>query len=77
MANDERLLRTIPAGTLGLIPLESFSDMGKKVDKYLVKWRAKREHELSDTITLNGYKRSTYIVEAACPRFGRDRKSVV
>lgn len=70
MANDKRLLQTLPTGALGLIPLESFQEMGEKVDKYLVKWRAKREHQLSDTITLNSYKRSTYIVEADCPRFG-------
>lgn len=70
MANDEKLLRTLPAGSLGLIPLESFKEMGKKVDKYLVDWRIKREHELSDTTTLNGYKRDTYILSASCPRFG-------
>ena len=70
MANDEKLLRTLPAGSLGLIPLESFKEMGKKVDKYLVDWRSKREHELSDTTTLNGYKRDTYILSASCPRFG-------
>ena len=28
MANDEKLLRTLPAGSLGLIPLESFKEMG-------------------------------------------------
>ena len=70
MANDERLLKTTPAGALGLIPLESCQTMGAQVDKYLVKWRAKREHKLCDTMTLNSYKRDTYIVEASCPRFG-------
>lgn len=70
MANDERLLRNLPAGSLGLIPLESFKAMGEKVDQYLVKWRAKREHELSDKITLDSYKRDTYILQASCPRFG-------
>lgn len=70
MANDEKLLQTLPTGPLGLIPLESFKEMGKKVDKYLVDWRNKREHELSDTTTLSGYKRDTYILNASCPRFG-------
>ena len=60
MANDERLLETLPAGSLGLIPLESFKEMGQKVDKYLVSWRAKREHEHGDEIVFtNGYKRDT------------------
>ena len=70
MANDEKLLQTIPNGTLGLIPLESIKDMGERVDKYLVKWRAKREHGHADTITFNRYKRDTYILDADCPRFG-------
>ena len=69
MANDEKLLQTIPNGTLGLIPLESIKDMGERVDKYLVKWRAKREHGHADTITFNRYKRDTYILDADCPRF--------
>ena len=70
MANDERLLQNLPTGPLGLIPLESFSEMGKKVDKYLVKWRSKRDHHLSDVRILNSYKRESYIMEASCPRFG-------
>ena len=70
MANDEKLLQTLPTGTLGLIPLESFKEMGEKVDRYLVKWRAKREHEHEDSLTFNRYKRDTYILDADCPRFG-------
>ncbi len=70
MANDELLLQTLPAGTLGLIPLESFCEMGQKVDQFLAEWRARREHTLPDNVTLNNYIRDTYIVEASCPRFG-------
>lgn len=70
MANDERLLETLPTGSLGLIPLASCKEMGEKVDKYLVRWRTKREHEHEDDIVYNGYKRDTYILNASCPRFG-------
>lgn len=45
MHNDQRNLETIPAGALGMIPLESCREIGEKVDKYLVKWRCVREHE--------------------------------
>ena len=38
MHNDQRNLETIPAGALGMIPLESCREIGEKVDKYLVKW---------------------------------------
>ncbi|MCI8489936.1 MAG: ribose-phosphate pyrophosphokinase [Lachnospiraceae bacterium] len=70
MANDEKLLQMLPAGTLGLIPLESFQEMGKKVDRYLVKWRANRKYEHADTFAMNRYSRDSYIVKASCPRFG-------
>ena len=36
MSNDFRNLNTIPAGALGLLPLESCKEIGEEVDKYLV-----------------------------------------
>ena len=40
MPNDERILETMPTGTLGLIPTASCMELGKKVDSYLSTWRA-------------------------------------
>ena len=45
MPNDERILETMPTGTLGLIPTASCMELGKKVDSYLSTWREHREHE--------------------------------
>ena len=45
MPRDERHTETIPYGTLGIIPLASCTEMGKKVDEYLVKWREQRQNE--------------------------------
>ena len=70
MPNDERFLNTIPAGSLGLIPLESYKEMGEKVNEYLVTWREKREQAANDSLAYNGYKRDNYILKAYCPRFG-------
>ena len=70
MHNDQRNLETIPAGTLGIIPLESISEIGEKVDKYLVKWRCVREHEHENDIAFKGYLRDSYLLDASCPRFG-------
>ena len=69
MPRDERHTESIPFGTLGLIPLESSKELGEKVNKYLVEWRAKRE-ETPQILATNGYKRDTYIVDAETPRFG-------
>ena len=38
-----RTIDTIPVGPLGVIPLASCAEIGKKVDNYLVTWRSE-EH---------------------------------
>ena len=70
MQDDARNLQTIPAGALGLLPLESCREIGEKVDKYLVKWRLGREHEHEGDITFAGYTRDSYVIKGGCPRFG-------
>ena len=70
MPRDERHTETIPYGTLGIIPLASCIEMGKKVDEYLVKWREQRQNENTSTLNFAGYKRDSYIVNAKTPRFG-------
>ena len=70
MPNDERILETTPDGILGLIPLQSCKEMGDKVDKYLVTWREKREHEHQNDAAFKGYRRDSYIINTSVPRFG-------
>ena len=70
MPRDERHTETIPYGTLGIIPLASCTEMGKKVDEYLVKWREQRQNVNTSTLNFAGYKRDSYIVNAKTPRFG-------
>jgi len=67
---DKRNLETIPVGSLGIIPLAGCSEMGKKVDNYLVKWRAERESEHKESLAFSGYMRPSYILDAKVPRFG-------
>ncbi len=50
MLYEEKIIETIPVGPLGLIPLKSCLDLGKKVDQYLVSWRKERESEHKSTI---------------------------
>ena len=35
MPNDERILETMPTGTLGLIPTDSCIELGEKVNQYV------------------------------------------
>ncbi len=66
----KRHTQTIPYGTLGIVPLASCSELGKKVNNYLVDWREQRDHEDESTLAFSGYKRDSYIVSASTPRFG-------
>ena len=70
MPNDERNLETMPDGALGLIPLESCKELGLKVDQYLVGWREKRQHPHQNDPAFKGYRRDSYIISTAVPRFG-------
>lgn len=67
---EKRNLETIPYGSLGMLPLKSCDELGKKVDYYLVKWRTEREHEHKNSITFAGYQRNSYILSSKTPRFG-------
>ena len=67
---DARNLKTIPFGTLGIIPLESCKALGDKVNNYLVEWRTEREHKSEDAHAFSGYCRDSYILNTKVPRFG-------
>lgn len=70
MIYEEKTIETIPVGPLGLIPLKSCSQLGEKVNNYLVEWRQERESEHKSTIAFSGYQRDSYIIDSKIPRFG-------
>ena len=66
----ERVLETIPVGSLGLIPLPSCKELGRKVNEYLVQWRRESALVHKNTIAFQGYEQDSYLIEASIPRFG-------
>ena len=60
---------TIPVGRLGLIPVEGCMPLMEKVEKILIERRRERLDQ-SDALSVSGYKRDSYIIEAKTPRFG-------
>ena len=70
MLYEEKKIETIPVGPLGLIPLRSCTQLGKKVDEWLVEWRKERESEHKGSIYFAEYEKDSYILEARTPRFG-------
>ncbi len=70
MPNDERILETMPAGTLGLVATDSCIGLAEKVDRYLTQWRETREHEHQNEIAFKDYYKNSYIIRPYTPRFG-------
>lgn len=70
MQRNEKNYETIPAGSLGVIALESCRELGEMVDKYLVQFRSEREHKHQNDIAFQGYHKNTYLVDCSTPRFG-------
>lgn len=66
----ERVLETVPVGSLGIIPLPSCETLGKKVNDYLVQWRRESANEHKNTIAFQGYEQDSFLVGAKVPRFG-------
>lgn len=63
-------IETIPVGPLGLVPLDSCMELGKKVDWYLTKWRNDRDGEHNQSLEFAGYQRDSYIIKSKISRFG-------
>ena len=68
--HDKRHLDTMPAGSLGIIPVTGCEEMASEIDYYLTRWRAERESEHKDSLAYVGYNRPSYIIECNLPRFG-------
>ena len=64
--NIEEFRNSIPVGDLGIIPLQSCSELGKMVNEYIVDWRKKRE----DVLHQDDKIKDSYIVNTKCSRFG-------
>ena len=70
MPNDERILETMPTGTLGILATESCIGLAEKVDNYLKRWREQREHEHQNEIAFKDYYKDSYLITPYTPRFG-------
>ena len=70
MLREDIQINTVPVGDLGIIPLISCVNMGNKVDAYLSSWRKNRQSEYKGSLALAGYRKDSYLIKAANPRFG-------
>ena len=63
-------LDEMPIGDLGIIALSSSEEMGKKINDYIVQWRAEREKKRPAHAQMHGYVRKNYLIRTETPRFG-------
>ena len=70
LRRNERILDNIPVGSLGIVALDGCTEMGNKVNDYIVKWRHEDGHAHKDDVVFHGYERDNYLIEANTPRFG-------
>ena len=70
MADLHELENALPAAPLRLVVLDSATTIGKDVDKHLVELRKKEKNTFRNDPALQGYSDNSFIVNAACPRFG-------
>ena len=64
--NIEEIRNSKPVGDLGIIPLQSCSELGNMVNEYIVDWRKERESVLHQDDKI----KDSYIVNTKCSRFG-------
>ena len=67
---NENFTKSIPVGELGIVALESCSELGKRVNDYIVSWRTQREGDHMKSLHFTGYQKENYLIDAKCPRFG-------
>ena len=70
MLKHEKNLETIPVGPLGIIALNSCTQLGASVNEHISKRRRRRETPYQHTIAYAGYQKDSYLLDAQVPRFG-------
>ena len=70
MANITLLEKTLPTAPLKIAALDSCSELGKKVNDYIVSFRHEATEEYPDLASIANYSCDNYLAKIACPRFG-------
>jgi ribose-phosphate pyrophosphokinase len=66
---DQSKLVTVPVGPLGIVALNSCTELGQRVDHYISRWRKERENLSAQKVEFTGYEKESYLVNAECTRF--------
>lgn len=71
MANIKELENSMPVAPLKIIALSSMTDMGNRINNYMVKFRNFINNDfVKNDPAFHGYVEDSYLVDVECPRFG-------
>ena len=70
MANITLLEKTLPTAPLKIAALDSCSELGKKVNDYIVSFRHEATEEYPELASIANYNCENYLAKISCPRFG-------
>ena len=70
MPNVRELENALPVAPLKVLAMESASDLGARVNDYLVEFRKNMKSPKHKDPAFQGYIADSYLVDASCPRFG-------
>lgn len=77
MLNYENLVKSVPVGKLGIIPLKGCEKMAEVINDYIVNWRKGLTDSIKNNLAFSDYNRESYIVKAKVPRFGSGEAKAV
>ena len=63
-------LNNMPFGPLGIIAMNGIDQLGADVNRFLLKWHELQDLQNQDFYSTPGQGRDSFLIEAACPRFG-------
>ena len=70
MSNISQLEKTLPTAPLKIAALASCSELGQKVNDYIVSFRQEAISEYPELASIANYNCDNYLVGNVCPRFG-------
>ena len=70
MSDSNKSDHILPVGKLKIAALEGCRDLGKAVDRQLVKSRKEKENLTLEALNMPGYIEDSYLLDCSCPRFG-------
>lgn len=70
MSDLKVLERALPVAPLKIAALEGCTELGKKVNDYIVQFRKDTSEETLSSPVYSSYQMDNYLIECHCPRFG-------